>query len=302
MRSSVHERPQDFDDSTIPFSCSKHLQSHPGFEDLREKTRHVFANLIDIKRLRELEKILADGPTSAQSANFIESTMNSCGFLSKRQILCETKWQKNVEEYDAAVSNWKQASTEVADAIIGFIREAFIPSPALVDLEESLEYFANKPLSLSSSQLSSSLVAAKFGVSTNRPRGNNSTDNHMISADSRSIFLSGLVGNIARHNLPNGELTLTSRDGMIRINMGTVSPILFSLKETAREYSIDAYCHRRACLSQAFLSVLTMEEEKVARHYKLLIAEVQNALNLPLPNNWINSCFNATSADVWNSN
>lgn len=182
----------------------------------------------------------------------------------------------------------------IGQAFVDYVRKEFVPSPALIELEKAMHYFYYKfneaPDYAQCLDVASRSRGSFEGVEEYAERS---------YTERASIFYSSLVGAISRLRLPHGKLSLTSRDGSVVCNMGAVSPLLFSLQETAVEYYQVCHSHSRALVSRAFLSALAMEEERISRSYKLAAAEVQNALQLKFPANWINACWHNPAGDLW---
>jgi hypothetical protein len=299
MREGIHEQRQDFEDVRLPFVSSSLLQKCPGLSELRREVQGLIDQLGDLDRLSQLKALVEKGQTQSTVNTITELTKNTFGIFSSKPAQGFTTHRTAEQEYADAKAQFRTAKRAIGDAIIKYVHETFTPSTALVDIEHAFRYFSYKfseaPNYVNYLEDEKRRAKSLPGLAENEliERANSSYRHD------HSLFLSGLIGVIARINIPQTEQTLTSPDKAFTVKMGTVSPILFSLKATAAEYATQAYHHRRPLLANAFLSALAIEEERVARHYKLLVGEVQNALGLRLPKNWINSCSNAAYGDLW---
>lgn len=283
MRLSIHETPQDFKDATLPFVRDQALQRCPGIAELREAVSQRIAQIPPLDDLRQLKGLRETSLKALAPQSIVESIQNAFGISSRRQSLALTENNRAQDGIVRFITRWKAGEEAIATLMVDYVRDTFVPSPALAELQHQFEYFSNK-------------LALDAPISESTKKGQSPRP---IEREKYSEFLSAIVHKIARLEAPEGNLTLTSKDGSVVIDMGPVSSLYTRMREVAKEYTPDAYSHRRSLLATAFLSVLATEEERVSRHYKLLVTEIQNALHLDLPENWVNSCFNAASSDLW---
>lgn len=298
MRQAIREVPKDFKDAVLPFTHGRALQTCPGLHALKDEVQEHIGKLRRVDELTRLKETATSASAEARAQTPFETVQNSFGILSKRQEKVLATKNTAEKTYEHMVEQSKEAEKAIADAIVRYVRETFVPSQALLDLEDSLSYFAHKLKNAPTYEECAEHAKVVLALSPSYSDDLRALSNEYFTSK-RSLFLSGLVHKIARMDLGDGTLSLTSRDGQIEITMGQTSPLLDSLKKTALDYSKECYSHRRALLATAFLSALAMEEERISRHYKLVVGEVQNALGVDLPRGWFTACWNAPCRDLW---